>query len=124
MINYITYVVDTGRIMNSGTLPDAMPFTPHIKGNIGYMLTDGEKDYENFYVYQCTYIKPRPAQATTLTGQTITGFPEGATLTVKGQSFDITGETEVTLNFQLPGEYPVKVICWPYLDWEGVIHVD
>jgi hypothetical protein len=84
---------------------------------------EGFSDDLSQYV-QNDVITNRPIQSTICNVNILTGFPEGATLLVNGETHNLTGETEVTLSFELSGDYPVTVSCWPYLDWEGVIHVD
>lgn len=80
---------------------------------------------ENIYVEleNGFHVLPRPTQATTLANQTLNNYPEGSIVEIKGEQYPLDG-SDVTLAFDLPGDYPIKVVCWPYLDFEGVIHVD
>lgn len=86
----------------------------------GVIVGDSSTSQDYINNMQITH---RPAQATVLTNTLLTSYPEGAMLEIKGEQYLLDG-SDVTLAFELPGDYPIKVTCWPYLDWEGVIHVD
>lgn len=113
---YSVYNLGTGEILWTGACG-----IPNVPAGCG-IIYDRAVCGATHYVCDMA-ISHRPAQETALTGQTITGFPEGATLVVKGQEYDLTGETEVILDFDLPGDYPITITYWPYLDWRGEIHV-
>lgn len=54
-----------------------------------------------------------------LIGKTLCGVPVGATLGIEGREYVADG-SDVELEFDLPGIYPISVTLWPYLDAEIV----
>jgi len=86
----------------------------------GYGLVDGIWDHRTHYVQNDQAI-PRPDQATTLNGLTLMNVPPGSTVLLDGQSYPAEGDVE--LECPLPGTYQLRVIAWPYKDWEGEVTV-
>ena len=64
----------------------------------------------------------RPAQATALSGSTLTGLPVPSTLWINSTDYAVTGSI-VTLDIPLPGTYSIRVESFPYLDWTGSVTV-
>lgn len=62
----------------------------------------------------------RPAMPCLLDGLVLKGAPAGAVLTIDGADYQLDG-SDVELEFAYPGRYSVKVVCWPYLDYEVII---
>jgi hypothetical protein len=52
----------------------------------------------------------------------LTAVPFPSVLHINGQAYDVDEDT-IDLEFSNPGAYRLKLICWPYLDGEWVIHV-
>jgi hypothetical protein len=59
----------------------------------------------------------RPTQSTTLDARTLTGLPIPATLHIDGETYEVDDGT-AELDFILPGTYRLRVVAWPYRDWE------
>lgn len=58
----------------------------------------------------------RPASPVTIDGRTLSDVPAGSTLWIDGESYEAEGDVE--LDFVMPGTYKLRVVCFPYLDWE------
>lgn len=66
-------------------------------------------------------ITERPASPVTRTDLTLHDVPNGATLTINGESYAAEGTVE--LEFPLPGTYALRVECFPFLDWADEVTV-
>lgn len=128
MITYTRYASRTGRILDVVVIPDdAYDYN-------STLLYDGIVDGETHYIVDGEPI-PRPAQATAIDKTevmadgadvvTITGIPSGATLSVSGPvtvSPQQVDDGAAELAFDVPGDYTVRVECFPWLPWESAIH--
>lgn len=99
----------TGRILRVAHLPDGI--TPKPDPSAAYL--PGEYDDARHYIPGASPIA-RPAMNLTLSGDVISGIPEGATVEIDGDPADVAdGATRVT---QWPphGESEIYISCWPY----------
>lgn len=60
----------------------------------------------------------RPNMPTTLNGLILIDVPPNSEITIENETYSCPDGGDVTLNFQHPGTYIVKVSCFPYLDKE------
>jgi hypothetical protein len=67
-------------------------------------------------------IVDRPIQQTTLTNQTLYNVPDPSIITINDSSYTCN-DTTCELDFPYPGTYLVKVVAFPYKDFETVITV-
>jgi hypothetical protein len=63
---------------------------------------------------------PRPEMPAQLDGDWLRGVPKGAVITIEGQEYTADG-SDIELDFEFHGTYPIRVSLWPYVDFE-VIH--
>lgn len=87
----------------------------------GRELIDGRHSGSTHYVLNGVPAE-RPSQATTLTGQTLSGLPYPCTLWIDGDSYTVD-EATVELDLPLAGTYALRVEAFPYLDWKGSITI-
>lgn len=128
MITYTRYASRTGRILDVVVIPaDAYDYN-------STLLYEGVVDGETHYIVDGEPTQ-RPAQATTIDKTevladgtdvvTITEIPSGSTLSITGpvtvspQQID-DGSAELV--FDVPGDYTVRVECFPWLPWEAAVH--
>lgn len=84
----------------------------------GYV--EGGWDGRFYYVVDDTPTE-RPAMSCQTNSTTISNLPIPCSVTVNGETIEVPDGT-LELSFGIPGTYKVKVVAWPYLDWEGVIN--
>jgi hypothetical protein len=70
---------------------------------------------QDYYVVEGEAVE-RPASPVTIDGRTLSDVPSGSTLWIDGESYEAEGDVE--LDFVMPGTYKLRVVCFPYLDWE------
>lgn len=104
----LTSYDDNGRIISNHTVPQSMRDI-----QVGNFL-DGHFDSATHYVVGGQAV-PRPPCPAVLDGLAFNGMPASSTLVVNGQSFEVT-EATVELTFSKPGQYNLRIVCWPYLD--------
>ena len=76
-----------------------------------------EGDYSNLTHYILNgQPTERPASPVTIDGRTLSDVPPSSTLWIDGESYEAEGDVE--LDFVMPGTYKLRVVCFPYLDWE------
>ena len=83
-------------------------------------VMEGEYDSRTYYIKNGQPTE-RPPSPVTLDGLILMGVPEGSTLWCDGQGYSAEGD--VTLEFPLPGNYQLRVECWPYQDWTAEVMV-
>jgi len=114
------YTESTGRFGRIVTAPDNQILQ---QCDPGEFYCVGRWDGEKHHVVAGVGVE-RPPQSTSASGQTLSGFPAGSVLSLKGVDYPLASVPSVTTNMTISGEYPITVKCWPYLDWKGVLHVD
>lgn len=108
---YLTQYDETGRIkgiMQGSAASLAL-------NEIG-LFVYGQSDIKTDYVLD-RVITPRPAQATTLNGDTLENLPVPCTITINGQDYAWSSPT-AELDLDQIALYKIKVVAWPYLDKE------
>ncbi|MEY2680633.1 MAG: hypothetical protein RL661_864 [Pseudomonadota bacterium] len=78
-------------------------------------VIEGEYDNRTHYILNGQPTE-RPASPVTIDGRTLSDVPPGSTLWIDGESYEAEGDVE--LDFAMPGTYKLRVVCFPYLDWE------
>lgn len=104
----LTRYDNSGRIIANHTVPQSMRDI-----QVGNFL-DGHFDSATHYAVDGQAV-PRPPCPAVLDGFTLSEVPVPSTLIVNGQSFEVT-EAAVELSFSKPGQYNLRIACWPYLD--------
>lgn len=112
-MNVTEYDAATGMILGHSDYPDLE--TLELSLIAGRDWLPGHQGDGYHYVANDA-VTPRPAQATTLTGNTLTGLPIPATLWIDRASYAVE-EAMVTLDLPVAGTYRLRVEAWPYLDW-------
>lgn len=111
-----TFYAASGEIVSSGYGPEEFAQL-NCPADGGYI--EGEYARGTHYIDLVDPDNPtpteRPPSPVTRTGFNLHGVPAGATLIIDGKSYPAEGEVE--LAFTLPGTYPLRVECFPYLDW-------
>ena len=132
MITYTQYASRTGRVIQQLTLPEN---TDYYDAN-SVLLYEGSIDGGTHYI-----VDGQPAERPLMdivmsksvilaNGEdtsTIAGIPAGAKLHVSGPvSLDpvTVDETAIQFSADVPGDYSLRIECFPYLDWTEVIHAD
>lgn len=108
---------DKGKILVSGEcLEDSFDYQlPLYPEGVG--IINASSSPENDYVLDGE-VTPRPKMPLEIDGLTILGVPPNSEITIEDESYPCPDGGDVTLNFQHPGTYIVKVSCFPYLDKE------
>lgn len=78
-------------------------------------VVEGEYDNRTHYIFNGQPTE-RPASPVTIDGRTLFNVPPGSTLWIDGEQYDAEGDVE--LDFVMPGTYKLRVVCFPYLNWE------
>lgn len=97
--------------------------TRYAQCQTGESFVDGASNDSTQYIVGGTVTDRPTMQASLSAGQTISGVPAGATVSINGQEYEADG-TDIELTFDRPGDYQIKAVLWPYLDWETTIHAD
>lgn len=111
---------NTGKIIRSVFCPESMA---EAQCHTGESYLEGRANDATQYVLN-GQLTERPVMPVTVTGQTLTGAPEGATISINGKAAGVADGTDIELTFDLPGDYRVKAELFPYLDYEVTIHAD
>lgn len=131
MRRYVAYAPDTGRVIASAYCPADLMHTVHPGAGL---LLDRQLDPLTEYVDPVTR-EPRARPVLTLVASrdriradgadetTITGIPAGATLIVRGETFEADGAA-VTYSTTQPGQHALRVLAFPFQDATVVIHAD
>jgi hypothetical protein len=114
MNNVLIYDTSTGKIICVGQIKEWE--TP----------ADNELLYENpspdiggtHYVSNGTVLVRTPMPITAA-GLVLSDVPANSTLYVEDTSYPCNGN--VTLSFEFPGTYPIRIECFPYLDFNREI---
>ena len=129
---YTRYAARTGRIIDVISIPDGDDaFDLH-----NTLLWTGNADGETHYMLDSEPVE-RPVQTTTIDetsiaadGEsiaTLSDVPTGATLAIFGPvTVDpaiIAGGT-AQISVDVPGDYTLRVTCFPFLPWESSLHAD
>lgn len=128
---YVQYDA-TGKIGLWGTIQD-VDFPQLADG--GNQVLEGYAHGDTHYVYN-GQITPRPLMDThpTIISKTdnvaenevitITGVPAGADIWVDGEKYNLAaGETVLELTFDTVGTYRIRIVSFPYQDWERTVTV-
>lgn len=86
------------------------------KENTTSPWVDGGFHWDNYYVLDGVAV-PRPVNPAVLSGPSLLNVPVPAEVIIGASSYQ-TNESTVTLEFNMPGTYKVKVVSFPYLDAE------
>lgn len=111
----LTSYDDNGRIISMHTVPQSMRDI-----QVGNFL-DGHFDSATHYVAG-GQAAPRPPCPAVLDGRTLKGLPLPAVLHVNGNTYEVTEDT-VELAFSTPGQYSLRLVCWPYLDGNFTVRI-
>lgn len=130
MNTYTRYASRTGEILDIIVIPDSA-YDYH-----STLLFDGEVDGDTHYIVDGEPMA-RPAQPTVAdkasvlaNGEdavTISSVPSGAMLSVSGPvtvSPQPIADGTAELVFDVPGDYVVRVECFPYLPWQATIEAN
>lgn len=132
MTTYTRYAARTGRILGNIEIPDwdEEGFDLH-----NSLLLAGDWNPDTHYVITGKVAERPPMNASVdkldvaADGEdrvTIISVPPGAMLSVSGPidlPYQSGGDdNQIALTFDLPGDYTIRITCFPYLDWEAVIH--
>lgn len=129
---YTQYASRTGRIVQQLALPEGMEY---YDAN-SVLLYEGSISGETHYIVDSVPVN-RPLMETAIGKSTIlangedtseiTGIPEGAKLTITGPiSLEpvVVDEGAIQFSADVAGDYTIRLECFPYLDWQGVVHAD
>lgn len=98
-----------GRVVITGFCPDGMGPVPQD----GHFMHPEGADLHLDYVASGAIVR-RPANPATLTGNTITNIPPGATVSINHIDYSVD-DGVVELDFTFPGTYQILVNAFPYL---------
>jgi hypothetical protein len=113
MIDVTYYDKSTGVLGEAWFYPSEESKDLNVQGRD---YVDGKWDSRTHYILNGE-VTERPTQSTTLDGRTLTGLPIPATLHIDGETYEVD-DGEAELDFILPGTYRLRVVAWPYRDWE------
>lgn len=123
MIRFIVHDRD-GRILRTGLCQKACL---ELQAQSGEFVMAGEADDREHYVADGV-VTPRPVMTisvdTVADATTLTGIPVGADVQVSGPAYDAFTATDdvLELTFDAPGAYTIRVLKFPYRDFEAVIN--
>lgn len=128
-MNYIVYENLTGKITKTGRCPVDMVA---LQAGDGRTVIEGTANDLTEYVVAGA-VTPKPAMPvvidkTEVTADgvdtaTMTGLPDPCTLRVQGENHLVEGG-EAEVSFDLSGQYVVKIVAFPYLDFEVTINAN
>ena len=107
------YDLETGAIGMTWAYSTAEGLELNIRPSVGYV--DGRFDPSIYYVHDGEPTE-RPASPVTIDGRTLSNVPAGSALWIDGEQYEAEGEVE--LDFVMPRTYKLRVVCFPYMDWE------
>ena len=109
-VPFVTYNKD-GRIINCGFVPVDML---HLQQTDDLKVLQAESHWETQYVIndQCV---DRPVNPAIINSNQIINLPKNSKIYINGTKYNID-ENEIELEFEYPGEYSIKIECFPYLD--------
>ena len=111
MINITEYDQETGALGFVKTFSDVETYW--LNNSNSHVM--GAFSSEDFYIVDSEAVA-RPASPVTIDGRTLFNVPPGSTLWIDGEQYDAEGDVE--LDFVMPGTYKLRVVCFPYLNWE------
>lgn len=126
------YDTISGRIFSVCSLSKLLPVLQHQDEHRKFIDIDSDiiPMFEKYYVSSDVALE-RPCQQTYIDKQNVTAddtdiitlscLPDNAKISVFGETFTVDDGT-LELTFGTPGDYKIKVECFPYLDWEETIH--
>ena len=123
MIRFIIHNSD-GRILRTGL---CQKVCLELQAQAGEFVMAGEADDREHYVADGV-VTPRPGMTisvdTVADTTTLTGVPVGADVQVSGPAYDAFTATDdvLELTFDAPGVYTIRVLKFPYRDFEAVIN--
>lgn len=91
----------------------ADPQTIELNKQTHDLWIDGAWDKNTHYIKNNQALE-RPACPATLDGLTLRNLPTPCKIVINDKEYDVTDKT-VTLEFDYPGKYLIKVIAFPYL---------
>lgn len=112
------YNINSGKIQSLLQCPDSV-LDLHYGVGENYIEITSKHDAEGKWVVDGVLVD-RPTMTPTVNGLIITDLPIPCSLTTYGETYEIP-DGEVTLSYDLAGEYEVKVEAFPYLDWEVTV---
>ena len=125
---YTAYHLATGRFLYIIGVAEAELPLQSIEEGHGFI--DGAHMSATHYLHSGTVV-PRPAIATTVSKTivaadgvdvvSISNLPVPCTMIAQGQEIAVA-DGVVDLTFDLAGDFLIKVVAWPYLDYEVTIH--
>lgn len=115
-MNFTVYKNDTGEIVKNCVCPAEFANDQIVAGE---SIIEGVSSDITQYVVNGV-VTDKPAMTPIVNGLTITGLPIPCSLTTYGTTYEIP-DGEVTLSYDLAGEYHVKVVAFPYLNWEVTV---
>lgn len=131
MKNFIVYD-SVGKILRRGLVGD---YDYDLQTQEGEQVIEGIADWKTQYVYNGEIVD-RPLMDTHPIAIskidniaedeviTITGVPTGADIWVEDDVYNLpTGETVLELTFDTVGQYLIRVVAFPYQDWEREVTV-
>jgi hypothetical protein len=127
-MNFTKYDINTGKITGVGGCPDNVLF---LQAKEGEAVREGIANEKLEYIVNNELVSRLlmgvSIDTTTVTeGEviTITGVPIGADIWVDGEKYNLAvGETVLELTFDTEGKYIIKIISFPYQDWERMVTV-
>lgn len=111
MNTYFTVYDAQGKILRNGFCPTNML---EVQAKENEFIIGEESDPSIHYVANGTVLL-RPIMPITVAGLVLSNVPANSLLWIEGESYPCSGN--VTLSFEFPGTYPVRVECFPYLDF-------
>lgn len=116
--NSITlYERDSGRIIGSiSSSPDQLDLNRRVTE---HAVLEGHYESEVYFVSNGKAVR-RPELQVTLQGTEFSNIPLPATLSINGKEY-VVNESTVSLTFDQPGAYILRLESWPYLPKEFTI---
>jgi len=111
----VSFYTDTGQFIQTLEGDQELVIEPTAQA-IGLTYVQGE--YGTDYWFTDGAPQLRPACPATLQAAALHNVPANSTIMINDQSYDCEQGGTVELEFDQPGTYAIRVICWPYLDGE------
>lgn len=106
------YDAATGRILGAYSGWAVSDFPPDAS------VIEGLPLHREQYVLDGRFVD-RPASPVGMNGRFLTGVPAGAVVDIDGVEYVADG-SDIECEFAFPGRYAIRVVCWPFLDFEAV----
>jgi hypothetical protein len=110
MSNVIIYDTNTGKIICVGNLKEwEIPATNEI------LYENPPEDIGGTHYVVNGNVLIRPTMPITVAGLVLSDIPANSTLWIDDDSYPCNGN--VTLSFEYPGTYSIRIECFPYSDF-------